>query len=139
MPSWLPRLARRKWKVLIPQLHALGKLEKIDADSIANYCTLHASVIEHQRVLERDGETIEVVVRDKHGNEVGKRLRPHPAVAMRHEAMKLMLALGREFGLTSSSRTRLQITEPRVLTPKDVAEQEELKRFEQYMARQNRS
>jgi P27 family predicted phage terminase small subunit len=39
MPSWLSAAAKAEWKRRIPELNALGVLQKVDVTILAMYCT----------------------------------------------------------------------------------------------------
>lgn len=101
-PSWLPKEARAVWRRTVSQLSEMGVASETDTDLLATYCM---AVVTFQRAteeVEREGILIE-------GRRDGKV--KNPAVQIQRDAARAIAQIGAEFGLSPSSRSRLQRTE----------------------------
>jgi P27 family predicted phage terminase small subunit len=101
-PSHLDAEARREWRRVAPELHALGLLTAIDGDALAVYCTAWSQWVEAEKHLEEDGLVISV-----NGVE-----RPSPWLRIANQAQRLVLDMAREFGMTPISRGRITVIAP---------------------------
>ncbi len=110
-PRHLDPDARREWRRLARQLHGLGLITQVDRSALAAYCQAWSRWIAAEKIIAADGLT---VTTDK-GN-----LIQHPAVGIANKALDLMLKFGVEFGLTPSSRSRLQVAPPAEADPFEV-------------------
>lgn len=117
MPSWLPRLAKKEWRSLVPRLEAMGVLAKTDQECLAGFCVAYASLIQAVAEIEQRGLLVELEIRDKAGNVVGHRVRPNPAIAIQNESLKLLRQFGIALGLDPSSRARLHVEIPQPEDP----------------------
>ncbi len=108
-PEHLDDRAKEKWKVLAPEIFDLGILTKIDGDLFAAFCQEFSF---WQDALERL-----------------KKLKPTKAarysptnrslIKAARAAEAAMNRLGVEYGITASSRTRIQATPPNLDEEKD--------------------
>lgn len=102
-PKELSAAAVREWKRVAPEMRRLGILTQIDRAILAAYCEAWSDFRWAVAEIEAKGRVIES------GNHV---LMPHPAVAIKKNAMKQIQALGTEMGFSPSSRTRLHFVVP---------------------------
>jgi P27 family predicted phage terminase small subunit len=101
-PSHLDAEARREWKRVAPELHALGLLTVLDADALAVYCACWSHWVAAERHLEEHGLVIE---------RNGVR-RPSPYVKIALDAQRMMVLMAGEFGMTPLSRQRIKVAPP---------------------------
>lgn len=108
MPDWLSAEAKREWKRVVPELLKVGLLTVVDRAVLAAYCQAHAELVWATAEVERKGRIVEVPVVNRVGDVVGEKLREHPAVRMQRDAFGRVKQFLGEFGLSPSSRARLQ-------------------------------
>ena len=85
-PRWLDATAKACWKDIVPQLHTMGVLMKIDANAIVRYCVLWSRWMKAEQFIAKHGETYPL--RDNEGSV--KCLQQFPQVAIAH---RLLIAL----------------------------------------------
>ena len=100
IPEWLNDAAVEEWNNLAPSLLELGLLTDIDTQAFAVYCQSYAELIEAEAELLKGGKTQTT----KDGFQ-----RKSPWLGVRDEAHKRMMQIGGQFGLTPSSRTRIEV------------------------------
>ena len=108
----LSELAVAEWNSIVPELEHLGVLSKIDGKALGAYCECYAEWVQAKTEVTERGILIREVVYDKHGEEIGYKLKRNPAIPIKNEALKLMKSFLIEFGLTPASRARLHIEKP---------------------------
>ena len=91
-PAWLSKDAKAEWRRVAPILVERRVLTDADLGTLENYVTSIGTVREAQRVLNRDGLTLQ-----------GKR---HPAFGIQNAAMTSARLAAAELGLTPVSRSR---------------------------------
>lgn len=101
-PSWMNTPAKKEWKKLVPILHKAGVLTQVDTGTLAAYCQAFGEFVEATKIVKARGYT---TVTDK-GNVIQR-----PEVGVANTAMKLMVSIAREFGLTPSSRNNIRVEE----------------------------
>ena len=94
MPAWLGKIAKAKWRQLIPQLEDLGILTVVDGDVLATYCL----------AWEELQAATELLQKDRTVNRGTGALAPHPAVAMQRSAWKAVKEFAALLGLNPSVR-----------------------------------
>ena len=99
-PRWLRKHARKHWAKLAPVLEGMGVLTQADQVALALLATAIADYIDACDQVAAEGS----VVTSHQGSPY-----QHPAVGIAHRAHDRILRLLREFGLTPSSRTGLQV------------------------------
>lgn len=99
-PSWLSREAKREWKRIVPELEQQSLLTRIDRAALAAYCEAYAEWWEMEREIRKHGR-IQVA-------ESGY-ASPRPEVIMRDKALDRMRMYLKEFGLSPSSRSRINV------------------------------
>jgi P27 family predicted phage terminase small subunit len=128
-PAWLSDRAKVEWKRIVPELLTLGLLSRIDLAALAAYCQALAELEIATRTIETEGRicrmpifaeddvselvpnpaTGDLQLKPKilKGQQIGERLKTHPAVTQQREAMRLVKQFLAEFGLSPSSRSRV--------------------------------
>jgi P27 family predicted phage terminase small subunit len=101
-PAWLAPAAKTEWKRLAPILGRLGVLTETDGAALAAYCEAWLTWRQATAQLRRRG----LVPKPAPGQLPGV----SPYVRIAHNAMSQMRAFLVEFGMTPSSRARVQVT-----------------------------
>lgn len=114
-PEYLEEPAKAVWNELLPQLQATGVLSRIDANALARYCTYFARWRKAEAFLAKNGDVYPL----KDGNGKVKCLQPFPQVSIASKLGALLTRLEQEFGLTPSSRTRIQSALPAPTSDED--------------------
>jgi len=107
MPDWLDDDAKAAWKQLVPQLREMGVLTRIDGNALARYCTTWAAWRKAVAFIREKGDMYPL--RDENG--AVKYFQQWPQVAISHKLATQLTRLEQEFGMTPSSRARLQMPE----------------------------
>src|ERR1051325_2887208 len=55
-PAWLDKLARRMWKQLVPLLHQMGVMTRIDRNALIRYCTYWSRWTKAEQFLAKHGD-----------------------------------------------------------------------------------
>ncbi len=97
-PRSLTGEARAEWRRVAPELVRLQVLAIVDAGRLADYCRAHALAIKAAGKAAQQGEVIET--------ERGPARNPWHVIAQEARAQARLLA--QEFGLTPSSRSRVE-------------------------------
>lgn len=113
-PDWLDDEAKSAWRQLVPMLFTAGLLTKADRNALARYCQLHARWKKCELFIQKYGSTYPI--KDEKG--AVKCFVQFPEVGIANSLAKQLTRLEQEFGLTPSSRSRIQVE------VKDVAESE---------------
>ncbi len=108
-PDWLLDGAKKEWKRLSPQLEALGILTDIDRAAFAGYCQSYAKWKAAEQFLKKHGTTYKIPKRDKDGKVISIYMAPFPEVAIARSSLEQVRQFAAEFGLTPSSRGRMQL------------------------------
>lgn len=98
-PKHLNSVAKKEWKKQAKSLHPLGLLTKIDLTAFAAYCTTYAVWLDAQEKLEKTG----LLIKAPSGYPVQS-----PYVSIANKTMSEMRKWLIEFGMTPSSRVRIQ-------------------------------
>lgn len=104
-PCYLSMRAIEYWDNLIAYLVPLGLVTKVDGDSLAMYCQALARLTDCEEIINREGMTYTQYAPD---GEI-KMIRNRPEVNTAKELYTIVTRLGREFGLSPSSRAHLGI------------------------------
>ncbi len=104
MPKGMSKRAQAAWKRLADELLGLGVLTTLDAMALEALCEAYADFIECRELIATHGRTFETET--KTGAYV---VRARPEVAQLSDAWRRFHAMAAEFGLTPSSRTRIQV------------------------------
>jgi len=102
-PTWLSPGAKSEWRRIAPELERMGLLTALDRAAFAAYCESYAQWVACTRFLHEHGS---------HYLTPKSQLREWPQVEMAKQAGQTMRAFAGEFGLTPTSRLRLNIEGP---------------------------
>jgi P27 family predicted phage terminase small subunit len=105
-PSTLSPAERNVWDELVPEVAALGWIDRVDRAMLELLVQQLALVEQARESVRRDGFMLTDY--DKDGNERG--LKVNPAARLQVQATAQALRLAEQFGLTSSARARLGLT-----------------------------
>lgn len=104
-PAHLDRIAKNEWIRLAPRLTVHGMLSPADRTAFAAYCVAYSTHVRAEKFLAKK-KTLAYKT-------PGGVLRPWPEIAVSNQALGQMYRFLTEFGLTPSSRSRLDITIPK--------------------------
>ena len=99
-PAYLDDNAKREWRRLVPILERMRVLTEADEIALGNLCQQYALMQEAQIKLKKTG----LLVKTRSGS-----IQQSPLVAIISTTVDQVNKLCREFGLTPSSRTRIQV------------------------------
>jgi P27 family predicted phage terminase small subunit len=97
-PTHLDKLAIEEWNRLVPLLHEMGVLARIDGAALAIYCDCHSRWLRSRADLIKHG----MLMRTKAG------YKTNPAVSVITATLRTMTRLLAEFGCTPSSRSTIK-------------------------------
>lgn len=103
-PSHLTGEARKEWNRIVPELKACGVLTKIDRAALAAYCDAYGTWVEANAKMGKSGG---LMVKSPNGYPM-----QNPYLSIRNKAFELMHKFLIEFGMTPSSRSRVQVYHP---------------------------
>ena len=109
MPKGMPKVARREWRRIVPQLMEIGVLSCVDGQALAAYCRACAMVEIAQKEIDKYGIQFVTHYTDREGNVIVGDLKANPAVSILNQAEKTKKTFLIEFGLTPASRRNLKI------------------------------
>ena len=99
-PSWLSKAAAAEWARVYGEMARIGLVTKLDRVALAAYCTAYARLKAAEADIEERGPIIlQGTVNEK----------ANPSVNIADQAMQRIRQLCQEFGLTPSSRSRIQL------------------------------
>lgn len=117
MPRWLSKAARKVWKEMVPILTRMKVLTRADGKALGAYCQACALLELALKDIERNGVTITFyetgddgkILKDDEGKPIFIPIssKTNPSVTIADKQIKLIRALGSDFGLTPASRSRL--------------------------------
>lgn len=97
------RIAKQEWDRITPELYILNLLTVVDRVSIEILCTQYSIYRWAMADIKENGLTVPNTRRG---------IKPNPSLAIAREAAKIIKAIVVEFGLTPSSRVRLDVSNP---------------------------
>lgn len=103
-PTWLTGEGRKMWERLVPRLETLGLITNIDGEAFAAACQCWKTFVDCQKILKKEGLTYIYTNTQGAENEVAR-----PQVAIGQKALDQFKGFCVEFGLTPSSRTRIEV------------------------------
>ena len=106
-PTWLKKLAKKKWTELVPLLENMGVLAEIDSTVLARYCDSWAWWKDLRKTIEKEGEC--VTSYNKNGDEY---VTQNPKVNIALKISAQLAKLESQMGMTPSARADLK-TEPK--------------------------
>jgi P27 family predicted phage terminase small subunit len=109
MPGYLLEAAKPIWRATVREA---PHLRAVDTDLLVAYCQTVAFYRAAKAIYDRAGGPGLMFRKGVHQGH-GDQLIVHPIVGIMHDWSAEMVALGRELGLSPTSRARLGLTEPR--------------------------
>lgn len=106
MPRGMDPLAKEEWKRLAPELKKMNLLSAVDRDMFEAYCVAMARWREAEKFIKKNGSVYIVI--DAQGNKLAKRF---PQAAQAQEWLKIARSLASEFGITPSSRSKIDLSQ----------------------------
>jgi P27 family predicted phage terminase small subunit len=109
MPSHLDREARREWKRLVPILLAMHVLTAADGIALGNLCQAYALLVQAHKAMRQasKGGGSGLLMKTPSGY-----VQQSPLLGIVNTQVDIITRISREFGLTPSSRIRLDAGEP---------------------------
>lgn len=101
--SYLDKEARREWRRLMPILQRMRVLTEADYIALGNLCQCYSTMVKAQEQLSKTGLLF------KH--KTSSYIQQSPLLSIVNQCVDTITRLCREFGLTPSSRTRIQTAE----------------------------
>lgn len=118
VPEHLSDVAKVEWGRIANELHEVGLLTRVDRAALAAYCQAYSDWVEAEEQLRRFGKVVKSpvkqTVRQTRSGEVitetsGGYPMQSPFLPIRNKALELMHKFLIEFGMTPSSRSRIEI------------------------------
>jgi P27 family predicted phage terminase small subunit len=104
-PAWLDAPGRAVWRSIAPILGESGVLTRIDRESLGRYCDAMIRWRAAAEFLRKHGDVYPI--KDADGNL--KCMVQFPQVSIYNKLGMVLLRLEQEFGMTPSSRSRVQV------------------------------
>ena len=117
MPKHLGKVARAKWKELLPLLEAVRVMTDADVEALARYCDTYEWWLATRAILKKDGCTYPIL---NDGGEV-KYIAQRPEVSIAHKLATQLRQLEQDFGLNPSARSSLSVAPEKPATDEDAA------------------
>lgn len=113
MPGWLTPIAQAEWRRVAPELAEKKIAARVDAQTLAAYCTAVSDATVASKAIEAEGHVVTIYAIDENtGEAVPVKKQKNPWCTVLAEAMRQIRAFASEFGLTPVSRNRLTVPEP---------------------------
>ena len=97
-PDWLDHHGQEEWRRIVPDLESAGVTSRVEATALACYCQNVSRLRKAEAEIFRDGITIMTA----------QGLKKHPSVGIAKECALIIRAFASEFGMTPSSRSKVQ-------------------------------
>lgn len=104
-PTWLDKYAKGEWRRMANELHRAGLLKFVDRAALAGYCQAYSRWRKAEELVQQSG----LLIKTTNGNVI-----QNPSVGIANRAMRDMLNISKEFGMTPSARSRLSVPDPGV-------------------------
>jgi P27 family predicted phage terminase small subunit len=98
-PEWLSAIAKTEWRRITPRLEKLGLVGEVDMAALAAYCENLAIVVQCSNFIRRKGGYAKYLS--------GKNSQTAPHLVAMNKAFEKIRAFCSEFGMTPSSRGRM--------------------------------
>lgn len=112
VPAHLSPKAKTAFRKVCNLLEDMGVLTIADGLALEMLCDAYAEWRDLRKTIETEGATYETT-----GTSGDVVVKARPEVAMASDAWKRVKSMAAEFGLTASSRTKLQVNEPEEVDP----------------------
>ena len=103
-PEWLGKVAKQEWERKSKELYDMQILTVIDDNLLALYCYMYSIIVECKEIIDEAGGI------EKYCE--GKNSQTQPVVTMMFKAIDNLKSLGSQFGMSPSSRTRIDVKMP---------------------------
>ena len=100
-PRWLSPIAKTEWKRAAPLLFEIGILRREDMVALAGYCENYAILVQCGNYIKKKGGYAKYLI--------GTNSQTSPHMTAMNKAFGLVKSFAAEFGLTPSSRGRIEI------------------------------
>ncbi len=117
-PGWLTGYARKEWERAADELDALGLLTSLDYTLFVLFCYKYGEFVQLVKDVRKEGRTFYDIKSDMLGNEI-KVMKSNPKVMQMNNLSKEIRLLCSEFGMSPSSRCRLQVGPKEAVDPMD--------------------
>lgn len=114
-PSHLNAPAKREWRRKAPELHRIGLLTKIDDGALAAYCYSYGIWVEATKELAKVKRKMAADGKEAYGGFLASTktsVMVNPLVTVARDALRDMMRVAVEFGMTPSARTRIEAEPP---------------------------
>jgi P27 family predicted phage terminase small subunit len=101
-PENLPKDGKDAWNMVVPTLHEVGLLDRVDRLALTAMCMSWARAMQAGKVIARQGH----LVRGSTGQ-----VREHPSLRTERESFRQFFTMAEHFALTPVARTRLGLAE----------------------------
>jgi P27 family predicted phage terminase small subunit len=102
-PQHLDKEAKKEWKRITPELEAIGLLTRIDMAALAAYCQSYSRWVEAEKMIRKHG----MLVKTPNGYP-----QVSPFLVIVNKSIEQMKSFLTEFGMTPSSRSRINVEAP---------------------------
>lgn len=102
-PDFMSKDALIEWGRVTEHLFKLGLLTDIDRATLVGYCESWSQYKEAKEKLQKTG----LIIKTTNGNII-----QNPLVGIANKSLEMMNKLAAEFGMTPSSRSRINVTAP---------------------------
>lgn len=110
-PVHLPATAKKIWRKQLPDRWRNGHITQAELPSFACYCTAYATAIEARKQFEKEG--CQLIV------EATKGTKRNPLLQIERDAHMVIARYADQLGLTSTTRSRIWVDEPKTYEPGD--------------------
>jgi len=109
MPSHLTREARKEWKRLVPILLSMRVLTAADGIALGNLCQAYSLLVQAHKSMHQASKAggSGLLMKTPSGY-----VQQSPLIGIINAQVEIITRISREFGLTPSSRIRLDASEP---------------------------
>lgn len=114
-PKYFDKQGKYWFKRMAEELNALGVMSQLDARALELLVEAYIEYRHHCDTLEREGYTYAVYSEENPDERKEREIRmikPHPAAMMKADVWKRIRAMLAEFGMTPSSRSKVNVTGP---------------------------
>lgn len=101
-PKWMGPVGRKEWRRVVPELERLGLLTVVDGAALEGYCRAYEQWVEAEKFMREHGTIFKTE---------GGYIQQLPQVAIAQKYLQIVKSFCAEFGLTPSSRSRMNVTD----------------------------
>ena len=108
-PDILNKRASEHWVEVVTQLANVGVMKMPDRDSMLNYCVMYDRFVQLEMDIQEEGMTVDKCGVDGDGNTIVLDTKINPKMAESRLIVQQLRPIQVEFGLTPSSRAKLEV------------------------------